>query len=292
MCRSKENLLCVLAKRKGFSLPEVMAALMILALVSSSVLVVISRCTASAADLALRMQAFEIARDNMEKLLASDSVQEMVEYGSSEMYPDVQWQTVVEMFYEPVTSRMWIQAICSAEYTDTAGEAQTVELTHWLTDLTKKQLLQMAEGKREENRRLAEADQLIKTVEEAAEYAGIDEETVGQWVENGMPLTEDGEYVKLYLDLYQEYDGDPPIEAKNEAAETYEELTGHGPVWRRVPGTGPGVPQTPIIPKGPTDPEAPTDSSEPAGGPDCLSQLGPNSTWEEIMDCVNQVFSR
>ena len=125
-----------------------MAALAILALISSSVLVVINRCTASAADSALRMQAFGVVRDNMEKLLVLDSVGEKVEYGSSEKNPDIQWQTTVEAFYEPITARMWIRAICSAEYTDTDGEAQTVELTHWLTSLSKKQILNILEQKK------------------------------------------------------------------------------------------------------------------------------------------------
>jgi len=148
--RSKKILL------SAFSLLEVAAALTILALVSSSVLVVINRCMVSASDLTLRMRAFEVARENMEKLLASESVSEMAEFGNSDEYPQIQWQTTVETFYEPVTARMWIQAVCSAEYTDTAGDVQAVELTHWLTDLTKKQLLQIIEEMKKEKERLAE----------------------------------------------------------------------------------------------------------------------------------------
>ncbi len=150
--RSKKILL------SAFSLPEVAAALIILALVSSGVLVVINRCMVSASNLALRMQAFEVARENMEKLLASESVSEMAEFGNSDEYPQIQWQTVVETFYEPITARMWIQAVCSAEYTDTAGDVQAVELTHWLTDLTKKQLLQIIEEMKKEKERLAEQE--------------------------------------------------------------------------------------------------------------------------------------
>ena len=145
--------------RKGFSLVEAITALAILALVSSSVLVVINRCLGSVADSVLRMQALEVARDNMETLLASVSVKETVEFGESDKYPDVKWQTVVETFYEPITSRMWIRGICSAEYKDSAGEPQTIELTHWLTDLTKEQLLQVAKEKEKEQARLA--DQII-----------------------------------------------------------------------------------------------------------------------------------
>lgn len=197
-------------REKAFSLVEVVAALAILAFVSTSVLVVINRCMASAADSVLRMQAFEVARKNMEELLTSDSVAESVEYGDSDRYPDIQWQTTVEAFYEPLTARMWIQAICSTEYTDSAGEVQTVELTHWLTDLTKSQLLQILAQRQEEQEQLT--GQAIETLEEAAKYAGVDEQTIQQWVDNGMLKTEDGGYVMNQLDLYKDSGGKPTIE--------------------------------------------------------------------------------
>ena len=193
---------------QAFSLPEVIVALVILALVSSSVLVVINRCMASAADSALRMQAFEVARENMEKLLTSDSVAEKAEYGTSDKYPQIQWQTTVEAFYEPVTVRMWAQAICSAEYTDSTGQQQTVELTHWLTDLTKKEMLEILQQQQEK----LSAEQVIETIEEAAKYAGVDVETIEQWVENGMLLTEEGYFIKGQLELYKQTNGNPSIE--------------------------------------------------------------------------------
>lgn len=146
-CRSKQ----ILLSAPAFSLVEAVTALIILALVSSSVLVVINRCMASAVDSSLRMQAFEVARDNMETLLSKDSVNEMVEYGSSDKYPGIQWQTTVEVFYEPVMgqTQIWVRGICSAGYTDTAGEAQKIELTHWLTGLTREQLIQMVKQTQE-----------------------------------------------------------------------------------------------------------------------------------------------
>jgi excisionase family DNA binding protein len=269
-----------------------MAALAILALVSTSVLVVINRCMASTANSALRMQAFKIARENMEQLLVLGSVGEKVEYGSSEENPDIQWQTTVETFYEPLTSRMWVRAACSAEYTDTAGEVQTVELTHWLTSLTKKQVLKVLKDRKKEQERLAEFDQLINTVQEAAEYAGVDEETVEEWAESGdMPVTERGDYVKIYLDLYKEHDGDPPPEARMEADEDYAELTGvitigvfvpAGPI--RLPRGGPRPkPPAPGASSGPQ----PQPSSEPvppqgpASGPRGPEVI-PGYTWPEL----------
>jgi len=197
-------------RKKAFSLLEVMMALGILALISSSVLVVIDRCVASAANSEKRMEAFEVARENMEQLLASSSVKESIEYGQSEQYPDIGWQTVVETFYEPITARMWIRGVCTAEYSDPNGERQTVELTNWLTDLSKEQLLQIMKQDEE----IDVSDELIETVEEAAEYAGVDFETIEQWLQNGMLTTEDGSFIKDNLDLYKSSNGNPSEEDK------------------------------------------------------------------------------
>ena len=147
--------------RRAFSLMETITALTILAFISTSVLVVIDRCMASTADSLVRMQAFEVARENMEKILAADSVQETVEYGYSDKYPEIQWQSTVESFsvsssFSEAKSSEWIRAICSAGYTDTSGEEQKIELVHWLTNLTKKQSNQLAEEKQKEKEMLAE----------------------------------------------------------------------------------------------------------------------------------------
>ena len=207
-CLFRKNLL------SAFSLIETVTALIILAIISSSVFVVINRCMSSVADSALRMQAFEVSRKNMETLLVKDSVAEMVEYGSSDKYPEIQWQTTVETFYEPITERMWIQAVCSAEYTDTTGELQTVELTHWLTDLTKEQLIKIIEQLQED----LTAEQIIETKQEAAVYADVDVETIELWEENAMLTTKDGYYIKSELDLYKQTNGKPTAEDRNRLA--------------------------------------------------------------------------
>jgi len=217
-CRSKTRD----TGKKAFSLVEVMMALAILALISSSVLVVIDRCIASAADSVLRMKAFEVARENMEQLLASASVKESVEYGISEKYPDIGWQTVVETFYEPITARMWIRGVCSSQYNDPNGQEQTVELTNWLTDLTKEQLLQIMKQDEDE---LGDLNaELIETMEDAAEYAGVDVETIEQWLQNGLLTTEDGSFIKGNLDLYMNSKGEPSAEEKNQQAKSIADL--------------------------------------------------------------------
>lgn len=107
---------------------------------------------------------------------------------------------------------MWIRGVCAAMYEDTAGEKQNVELTHWLTDLSKEQLMQLAKQDEAEMGELA--DQLIDNFEDAAEYAGVEVETIEQWVDDGMLVTEEGEFIKQNLDLYKQTGGQPTEEQK------------------------------------------------------------------------------
>ena len=205
--------------RRGFSLPEVMGALIILALVSSSVVVVIHRSVCTATDLTLRTRAFEVARNNMEEILTFRSSKETVEYGTSELYPDIAWQTIVETFNEPLTSQMWVRAVCSAEYSDAKGQTQTIELTHWLTRLTDKQVKQIAQQNKQREEELA--GQIVETIEEAAAYAGVDVETIEQWVENGMLSTGSGGFITYELELYKQAGGAPTAEDKLFARRLY-----------------------------------------------------------------------
>ncbi len=218
ICRSKTSK----TRKKAFSLVEVLMAVAILGLTCSSVLVVIERCVASATESALRMRAFEVARENMEQLLASATVKESVEYGQSEKYPDIGWQTVVETFYEPITARMWIRGVCSAQYFDSDEQEQSVELTHWLTDLTKEQLLQVEKLGEDELEELAA--ELIETLEDAAAYAGIDVVTIEQWLQNGLLTTDDGSFIKDNLDLYMNSNGNPSEEEKSQQAKSLADL--------------------------------------------------------------------
>ena len=213
-CRSEKSFARFGGSYAAFSLIETAAALVILSLICGSIIAVFDGLAISAANSALRMQAFEVAEDNMEKLLASSSVNENIEYGYSERYPAIEWQRTVETFFEPTTNRLWTRGICTASYTDAAGKQQKVELTNWLTDLTQQQVLELMKIKEEQKAQLG-ADRLLETIEAAAEYAGVDVDTIQQWVDNGMPVTEDGFFIKDYLDLYKKYDGNPPAEQKN-----------------------------------------------------------------------------
>jgi hypothetical protein len=116
---------------------------MLLGIIIGSVMTLMNRYVEAVMDMQLREQAFEIARGNMETLLAESKLSDTSEYGTSETYPDIEWDTVVEPFYEPVTNQMWIRAVCSAEFKDTKGEFQNIELEHWIINLTAAQVKQI-----------------------------------------------------------------------------------------------------------------------------------------------------
>lgn len=205
----------------GFTLVEVVTALAILGLVSSSVLLVINRCMAAAGNSVLRMEAFQLVEENLERILVSESVSETVDYGTSDLYPDISWQTVIEAFPEPATGQMWARVVCSAEYLDSAGEKQTVELEHWLAELTDQQAGQLAS--QEDLDQLA-AEQLLETIEDAAAYAGVKSEVIEEWVEKGLALADDGSFLKYNLDLFMASKGDPTAEDIRQQVRSIQEL--------------------------------------------------------------------
>jgi prepilin-type N-terminal cleavage/methylation domain-containing protein len=152
--RSK-NILLAKQRCKAFTLVEVIAAATIIGIIASSIMVVFIRCTSAVRDSARRIQALEVARENMEILLGKETVSEQVVYGHSDKYPSIQWINRVETFYEPVAQKMWLRAVCSAQYEDSGGETKSVEFTHWLTELNDKQVQQIL-GARQKLKDLAD----------------------------------------------------------------------------------------------------------------------------------------
>jgi prepilin-type N-terminal cleavage/methylation domain-containing protein len=136
---------------RGFTLIEVTVALIVFGMIVATVLVVINKAIETVILWQTKMQAFEITRENMEKILAQSSVTDFVEYGMSETNPDITWETTVSSFYEPLTSQMWIRAVCTAQFVDSEGEEQKIELTHWLTSLNQEQIRQILEQKQRED---------------------------------------------------------------------------------------------------------------------------------------------
>lgn len=129
---------------------EVTVALVILGMIAATVLVVVNRAIDTVVQWQTKMEAFDIVRENMEKILARSAVSDSVEYGISEENPDITWETTVESFYEPITNNMWARAVCLAKFIDNNGEEQKIELTHWLTSLNKEQVMQILEQKQRE----------------------------------------------------------------------------------------------------------------------------------------------
>ena len=184
-------------------------------------LVVVSRNTSVAADSVYRMEAFELARENMERILTSTELSEMVDFGTSEVHPNITWQTVVEAFSEPSEGAMWLCAVCTAAFIDSTGESQQVELVHWLAPLSEQQAAQFMEG--EENESLS-AEQLIEGNENAAEYAKVDVDTIEKWLGNGLVVTSDGSFLRYNLDIFVRGKGNPSEAARAKQVHSLEEL--------------------------------------------------------------------
>lgn len=135
-------------KSRGFSLVELSAAVVILGFICTSVLVIINNSMEKGSDLVWRTKAFEIARENMERLLARDSLTNETDQGIDSTYPGITWETKVDSIMQG--DYMWVEAISTASYIDSAGEEQTVELSHWLTSLSKKMMVQIMEQQQKE----------------------------------------------------------------------------------------------------------------------------------------------
>jgi hypothetical protein len=113
----------------------------------------------------------------------------MAEFGDSEQNPEIEWQTLVEPFYEPVTDQMWIRAVCSAGFDDSKGEYESIELEHWITNLTAAQIKQILAQQELES----EWMDLLKS----GEYSDIQETTI-------YCLEQQSLDVKAYKDFLEE----------------------------------------------------------------------------------------
>jgi hypothetical protein len=148
--------------------------MILLGMIAATVLVVVNRAMDTVVAWQTKIRAFEVARENMEKVLAQQSVTDVVEYGTSEKYPDINWETTVESFYGPISNRLWIRAVCSAGYTDDSGQEQKIEFTHWITGPDKKQIEQILKQKLLEEEYLKELAE--ETGEDIEDIGDIDEQ--------------------------------------------------------------------------------------------------------------------
>ncbi|OHB58953.1 MAG: hypothetical protein A2Y07_04735 [Planctomycetes bacterium GWF2_50_10] len=139
MCHFKKHL----NKTRGFTVIEVATALVILAIIFTTVLTVFKDAMRAVSDDRINMQAFELARENMERILSQSSVSEQTEYGVSEINPQLVWELRTEPFSDPSGSGTWVKAISSATYLDANDQPKTLELTCWLTKVSKEVATQM-----------------------------------------------------------------------------------------------------------------------------------------------------
>jgi hypothetical protein len=167
---------------KAFTLVEVAVTIVVVGLIVGTSMTILDNLIGAMSDIRLHTDAFETARQNMESLLSEQNIRDKIEYGISEIHPEIQWQTVIEPFYEPITNAMWIRAICSAGYTDSKGTYQEVELEHWLTNLPANVVRQIIQQQKMEEEYL---DLLSGTASGQAE-AALQETTIAYLEEEGL----------------------------------------------------------------------------------------------------------
>ena len=209
MYRFKYNSFRTHLAKSAFTLVEVVAAMVLLSMILSSVLVLMNRYVDSVIDLQLRQEAFELARGNMEQLLAETKLSEITEFGDSEINPEIEWETLVEPFYEPITNQMWIRAVCSAGFDDSKGEYENIELEHWITNLTAAQIKRIVAQQQVEVEYLdllagGEESAIHETTEAYLKEEGLDYDAYQRFIEQQKRkkmeyITEKG------FDGYEEY---------------------------------------------------------------------------------------
>lgn len=142
------------ANRKAYTLVEAMAALLVMGIVVSGVVVTITNCLDSMIDMRLENSAVDLARENMEYILAKNDAFEFYDSGVDEYNPDLDWETGFEVSTYPNTSDMWVRAFSNAGYYCTDGEYKTVEFESWIVRLTDEQQQQYQDQVEEEQQML------------------------------------------------------------------------------------------------------------------------------------------
>jgi len=198
---------------RGFTLLEVICSLGILSIISSSALVIMARNRESSYNVTMRLRALEVARENMEEILVSKTIEEQTEFGASETYPSIEWENTIETFYAPFEGQTWARARSIARYKDMEDTDQEIELEHWLCRVTEAEMTALDQLEGSETG-------LLESIAEAAEFASVDEQEVLLWLENGMVQTEEGYFIEANLSLFMRTQGDPSREELDQQAIT------------------------------------------------------------------------
>ncbi|AQQ09381.1 hypothetical protein L21SP3_01185 [Sedimentisphaera cyanobacteriorum] len=159
---------------KAFTLLESMAALFVMGIVTTGVMVTISNCINSMTDMRLEQEAVKLARENMEYLLAESNVREYVESGVDEYNTNLSWEMGYEVKTFPDTDQQWVMAFSVVEYYNSENELESVELENWLAKLS------MRESQQLEEQRQLEQEYLDQLSEEDAEYEAQQDESSEQ----------------------------------------------------------------------------------------------------------------
>lgn len=192
-----KNVRLHLIRRNGFTIVEVSAALVLLGLLLASTLMLMNRYVDTVIDFRLREKAFELARSNMEQLLSETKLSDKDDYGTDEFNPELDWETMVEPFFEPVTNQMWIRAVCTAGFLDTKGERQDVELEHWITNLTPEQVKQITAQQK--------AEQEFMELLQGGDLTDIQKATVAFILQEGLDIEAYRKFLKQQLRQKLEY---------------------------------------------------------------------------------------
>lgn len=250
---------------KAFTLVEVAVTIVVVGLIIGSSMTIMDRIIGAMMDMRLRADAFETARQNMELLLSKPNVSDLAEYGVSEVHPEIQWQTVIEPFYEPISNAMWVRAVCSAGYTDSKDQYQELELEHWLTNLPANVVRQIILQQKMEEEYL----DLMSGTASGQEEEAIQETTAAYLAEEGLDVDAYTDFLERqrrqkleYIAKYGFDDGyDTFIEELREKENDFLERLGvdfdkyntfaRDYVPRVSGGDGPLSPGTPDTPSGP-----------------------------------------
>jgi hypothetical protein len=279
----------------------VAVAIVVIGLIVGSAMSILDRLIGAMSDMRLRSAAFELARQNMETLLSRDNVEDMTDYGFSDIHPEIQWETAVEPFYEPISNAMWIRAVTSAGFNDSKGQYQNVEMEHWLTSLQPNVVRQILRQQKAEEEYL----DLLEGTASGQTEAIIQETTQAYLAEAGLNVDEYSRFLErqrreklTYIGKYGFDTGYDTLlrelaEEENEFLKRlgmdFDEYNvfarGYVPTLRgrsrgtgsatpgTTPGTGPSSPSDPGS-SGGVEPPPPSDNKNPPITPEDLKKMG------------------
>ncbi|MGE4285836.1 MAG: prepilin-type N-terminal cleavage/methylation domain-containing protein [Phycisphaerae bacterium] len=181
------------ANRKAYTLVEAMAALLVMGIVVSGVVVTITNCLETMIDMRLENNAVDLARENMEYILSKNDAYEFYDSGVDEFNPDLNWEIGFEVATYPNTSDMWVRAFSTSGYYRTDGEYKTIEFESWIVRLSDEQQQQYKEQATAEQ-------QMLDDVADAVSEAQAEKDTAEEETDTGSVEPADNSELQELLD--------------------------------------------------------------------------------------------